>query len=116
MNHALAESVLLDWFCQSDDGMHEVCLITLSNCPFLESESCDVSCVVASLCQLCLDPFFRSTDGFSFLIQKEWVALGHPFALRLHGLTQGGRQVDQMVKELLPTLTFTEMPRASHKS
>lgn len=39
--------------------------------------------VVASLAQLLIDPYFRSLNGFQSLIQKEWVAMGHPFCTRL---------------------------------
>ena len=30
-----------------------------------------------------MDPHFRTVAGFQTLIQKEWVAMGHPFASRL---------------------------------
>lgn len=43
----------------------------------------DLNCVVSSLAQLILDPYFRTKFGFQSLIQKEWIALGHPFANRL---------------------------------
>ncbi len=31
---------------------------------------------VVSLAQVCLDPYFRTTAGFCFLIEKEWMACG----------------------------------------
>ncbi|XP_046574483.1 myotubularin-related protein 10-B-like [Haliotis rubra] len=52
-----------------------------------EETGCDFSCIVASLVQMCLDPHCRTMVGFQSLIQKEWVAMGHPFQKR-HGLTQ----------------------------
>lgn len=48
-----------------------------------EGQGRDMNCVVSSLTQLLLDPFWRSINGFQSLIQKEWVALGHPFSQRL---------------------------------
>ncbi|XP_076053374.1 myotubularin-related protein 10-B isoform X2 [Oratosquilla oratoria] len=48
-----------------------------------EGEGRDMSAVVSSLVQLLLDPQARTLTGFHTLIQKEWVALSHPFALRL---------------------------------
>ena len=39
-------------------------------------------CVVSSLAQLMMDPHFRSISGFQALVQKEWVAMGHPFTTR----------------------------------
>lgn len=43
----------------------------------------DLNCLVSSLTQILLDPFFRTKYGFQSLIQKDWVSLGHPFANRL---------------------------------
>ncbi|CAH1112967.1 unnamed protein product [Psylliodes chrysocephalus] len=48
-----------------------------------EGNGQDLNCVVSSLAQLILDPYFRTKFGFQSLIQKEWIALGHPFANRL---------------------------------
>ena len=45
----------------------------------LEMSGCDFSCVVSSLVQIYLDPYFRTRAGFQLLIQKEWVKMGHPF-------------------------------------
>lgn len=53
--------------------------------PIPEDEGRDLNCVVSSLAQLMVDPYFRSISGFETLIQKEWVAMGHPFTTR-HGL------------------------------
>lgn len=48
-----------------------------------------MNCVVSSLIQIIVDPYWRSIAGFQSLIQKEWVVLGHPFASRLgHVLNQ----------------------------
>lgn len=48
-----------------------------------EGDGRDMCCIVASLLQVLLDPHWRSLRGFQTLIQKEWVALGHPFCTRL---------------------------------
>lgn len=48
-----------------------------------EFEGRDMSCVISSLIQVLLDPFYRTINGFQSLIQKEWIALGHPFCDRM---------------------------------
>lgn len=46
-------------------------------------DGCDISCLTSSLTQILLDPYWRTITGFQTLIQKEWIALGHPFVKRL---------------------------------
>lgn len=48
-----------------------------------ECDGRDTCCVLSSLTQLLLDPYYRTISGFASLIQKDWVALGHPFSDRL---------------------------------
>ena len=48
----------------------------------------DLSCVVSSLAQLMMDPHYRSISGFQALVQKDWVAMGHPFSTRHHLITK----------------------------
>lgn len=60
-------------------------------CVLQESNGRDLCCVISSLTQLLLDPHFRSIDGFQSLVQKEWIALEHPFQRRLgHVCVSGG--------------------------
>lgn len=42
-----------------------------------------MNCVISSLTQILLDPYWRTKFGFQSLIQKDWIAMGHPFAYRL---------------------------------
>lgn len=57
-----------------------------------EEEDRDLSCVVASLVQLMLDPHFRTLSGFQGLVQKEWVMAGHRFLDRCNHLKRSDKE------------------------
>ena len=61
-----------------------------------EDEGRDLSCVISSLVQLMVDPYFRSISGFEALIQKEWVAMGYRFSTR-HRLVLGNVPAEDSV-------------------
>ena len=50
------------------------------------SDGWDRTPQVTSLSQLLLDPYSRTYTGFSVLIEKEWVSMGHQFCTRASGL------------------------------
>ncbi|XP_060569677.1 myotubularin-related protein 12-like isoform X2 [Ruditapes philippinarum] len=48
-----------------------------------EQSGCDMSCLVSSVVQILLDPYYRTRVGFEALVQKEWVRMGHRFQRNL---------------------------------
>lgn len=47
-----------------------------------ETGGFDRSGQISAVAQIIIDPFYRTFIGFSSLVEKEFVAFGHPFALR----------------------------------
>ena len=47
----------------------------------LEDDS-DIVPQVMSVAQICLDPYYRTFDGFRTLIEKDWLSFGHKFVHR----------------------------------
>lgn len=43
------------------------------------SDGWDRTSQLSSLAQICLDPYFRTIDGFIALVEKDWVGFGHRF-------------------------------------
>ena len=56
------------------------------------SHGWDRTSQVCALSQIFLDPYYRTRVGFSCLVEKDFLALGHPFHLRCgHGEGRGDR-------------------------
>ena len=42
----------------------------------------DVTAQITSTVELLLDPYYRTIEGFSMLIEREWQSMGHRFTRR----------------------------------
>jgi len=46
------------------------------------SDGWDRTSQLSALAQICLDPYFRTMDGFITLVEKDWLSFGHRFRYR----------------------------------
>jgi len=46
------------------------------------SDGWDRTSQLSALAQLCLDPYFRTIEGFIILVEKDWLSFGHRFRYR----------------------------------
>jgi len=74
-----------------------VLFIYVSVCDVLDREDTDMSALVSSLVQLILDDYCRTVDGFQDLIDREWIALGHPWVTRYSASSAEKVTLEQML-------------------
>ncbi|OLL25056.1 Phosphoinositide 3-phosphatase [Neolecta irregularis DAH-3] len=51
------------------------------------SDGWDRTSQLSAISQLCLDPYYRTVEGFMILVEKDWMSFGHRFADRCDHLT-----------------------------
>lgn len=66
------------------------------------SDGWDRTSQVVALCQLLLDPYYRTIHGFQVLIEKDWLGFGHKFDDRCGHV---GALNDEAGKEVSPIFT-----------
>lgn len=67
---------------QSVDRIAKLVHLNNTNVVIHCSDGWDRTSQVSALLQLCLDPYYRSLEGFMVLVEKEWVSFGFKFATR----------------------------------
>lgn len=73
------------------------------------SDGWDRTTQLVSLASLLLDPYYRTFKGFQALVEKDWLAFGHPFADRM-GMPAGNNNLSL---ELSRHISASNIPPAS---
>ena len=72
-------STILAGVATTVDTLHSQMQSVLVHC----SDGWDRTPQVSSLSMMCLDPFYRTIDGFITLVDREWLHMGHNFQRRV---------------------------------
>ncbi|EGF99418.1 uncharacterized protein MELLADRAFT_40285, partial [Melampsora larici-populina 98AG31] len=58
------------------------------------SDGWDRTSQLSALSQVCLDPYYRTFDGFAILVEKDWLSFGHKFSDRSGVVVLGKEMVN----------------------
>ncbi|KAL0904168.1 hypothetical protein M5K25_026242 [Dendrobium thyrsiflorum] len=75
------------------------------------SDGWDRTTQLVSLASLLLDPYYRTFKGFQALVEKDWLAFGHPFSDRFGIPTSSGNSISNL--ELSRQSSAGSLPRTS---
>ncbi|XP_045583051.1 phosphatidylinositol-3,5-bisphosphate 3-phosphatase MTMR6 isoform X1 [Procambarus clarkii] len=65
------------------------------------SDGWDRTAQTSALAQLLLDPYYRTTQGFQILIEKEWLAFGHKFTDRCGHIQGDSKEVSPIFTQFI---------------
>ncbi|XP_071515135.1 phosphatidylinositol-3,5-bisphosphate 3-phosphatase MTMR6 isoform X2 [Panulirus ornatus] len=65
------------------------------------SDGWDRTAQTCALAQLLLDPYYRTTQGFQILIEKEWLAFGHKFTDRCGHIQGDSKEVSPIFTQFI---------------
>lgn len=91
--HTLNKSRASNWLkyirllLSSTDKLTKSIIFNKSSILLHCSDGWDRTAQMCSLVQICLDPYYRTIEGFMILVEKDWLSFGHRFAERCNHLS-----------------------------
>ncbi|KAL6937939.1 hypothetical protein ACO0RG_004464 [Hanseniaspora osmophila] len=92
---------------QSTDTLVRHIVFNQSNLLIHCSDGWDRTAQISSLVELCVDPYYRTLEGFMVLVEKEWYNFGHRFMERCNHTNSGNKLFHDNV---VTTPSKTESP------
>ncbi|AMD20417.1 HDL327Wp [Eremothecium sinecaudum] len=84
----------------SVDTLAKSIIFNKSNMLIHCSDGWDRTAQICSLLQVCLDPYFRTLEGFMILVEKDWLSFGHRFGERCGHLSSESIFRDNSINRL----------------
>lgn len=92
---------------QSTEKLSKSLVLNKTNILIHCSDGWDRTSQISSLIQICIDPFYRTIDGFIILVEKDWLAFGHRFLERSGHLSSESIFNDEISNKLTSLKTVS---------